>query len=75
MSQKRSSKSHWHRSGQIGIKEFGDSSINTEYRYWVKTNDYYPIQYAANLEVFKALKDADIPIPQGDVHLIARKDG
>lgn len=62
---------------QIGIKEFGDSSINIEYRYWVKTNDYYPIQYAANLEVFKALKEANIPIPfpKRDVHLIAQKDG
>ena len=48
------------------------SSINIGYRYWVKTHDYYAIQYAAKLAVFKALKNADItiPFPQRDVHLI-----
>lgn len=57
---------------QIGIQDFGDSSINIGYRYWVKTHNYYAIQYAANLEVFKALKRANItiPFPQRDVHLI-----
>jgi small conductance mechanosensitive channel len=62
---------------QIGIQEFGDSSINIGYRYWVKTHNYYSIQYAANLEVFKALKRANItiPFPQRDVHLIAQKEG
>ncbi len=61
---------------QVGIQEFGDSSINIGYRYWVKTDDYYPIQYAANLEVFKALKRAkiSIPFPQRDVHLISENE-
>lgn len=61
---------------QVGIQDFGDSSINIGYRYWVKTNDYYQIQYAANLEVFKALKSANIPIPfpQRDVHIVSKSD-
>ena len=37
---------------QVGIQDSGDSSINIGYRYWVKTKDYYPIQFAANLEIF-----------------------
>ncbi len=63
-------------SPQIGIQEFGDSSINIGYRYWVKTHDYYAIQYAANLEVLKSLKKANIsiPFPQRDVRLISEPD-
>lgn len=62
---------------QIGIQAFGDSSINIGYRYWVRTHNYYSIQYAANLEVFKALKKANItiPFPQRDVHLIPQSNG
>ncbi len=58
---------------QIGIEEFGDSSINIGYRYWVKTNNYYSIQYAANLEIFNALKRANIaiPFPQRDVRIVS----
>ncbi len=58
---------------QVGIQDFGDSSINIGYRYWVKTSDYYPIQYAVNLGVFKALKKANIviPFPQRDVHIVS----
>ena len=58
---------------QVGIQEFGDSSINIGYRYWVKTKDYYPIQYAANLEIFKALKSENItiPFPQRDVRIVS----
>ena len=59
---------------QVGIEAFGDSSINIAYRYWVKTSDYYPIQYVVNLAVFKALKDASIaiPFPQRDVHIVSK---
>lgn len=58
---------------QVGIEAFGDSSINIGYRYWVKTNDYYAIQYKVNLEVFKALKQAQIsiPFPQRDIHIVS----
>lgn len=48
---------------QIGIEEFGDSSINIAYRYWVPTGRFFQTQYAVNLAVYKALKDSDITIP------------
>lgn len=64
-------------SPQFGIQEFGDSSINIGYRYWVKTKDYYPIQFAANLEIFKALKSENItiPFPQRDVRIVSESKG
>jgi len=59
-----------------GIEAFGHSSINIAYRYWIKTSDYYPIQYAANLAVFKALENASItiPFPQRDVHIVSQQN-
>jgi len=61
----------------VRIQEFGDSSINIGYRYWVKTKDYYPIQFAANLEIFKALKSENItiPFPQRDVRFVSESKG
>lgn len=56
---------------QVGIEEFGDSSINIGYRYWVATEHYHPLKYKTNLAVFKALEKAGftIPFPQRDVRL------
>ncbi len=34
---------------QIGIQEFGDSSINLGFRYWIPTVKYFQISYAVNL--------------------------
>ncbi len=48
---------------QVGIDEFGDSSINIGYRYWVDTNKYFHSKYKVNLEVFNKLKEAGITIP------------
>lgn len=58
---------------QIGIKEFGDSSINVGIRYWVPTKQYFQTMYAVNLSVHQALKTANItiPFPQRDVHMVA----
>jgi small conductance mechanosensitive channel len=57
---------------QIGIEEFGDSSINIAYRYWVPSGKYFQTKYAVNLGVYKALKKANItiPFPQRDVNII-----
>lgn len=55
---------------QIGIKEFGDFSINIEIRYWVETKSYFQIQYQVNMEVFKALKENGINIPFPTHHII-----
>lgn len=56
---------------QVGIKEFGDSSVNLRLRYWVPTRQYYQTQFDINLAVYKALQQAGvtIPFPQRDVHL------
>lgn len=56
---------------QVGVQEFGDSSINLGLRYWVPTKQYFQTAYAVNLAVYRALKTANItiPFPQRDVHL------
>jgi small conductance mechanosensitive channel len=56
----------------VGIKEFGESSINIQLRYWVPTKDYFQAIYKINLAVFKAIRQAGItiPFPQRDVHMI-----
>lgn len=59
---------------QIGIKQFGDSSIVIEYRYWALTEKYIQTSHAVNLAVYKALKSANIsiPFPQQEVHIISQ---
>jgi small conductance mechanosensitive channel len=61
---------------QVGIEEFGDSSINIGMRYWVNTESLFETQYNVNLAVFKALDDnnIEIPFPQRHVHLFGEKD-
>ncbi|MCM8794358.1 MAG: mechanosensitive ion channel family protein [Candidatus Omnitrophica bacterium] len=61
----------------LGLKEFGDSSLNIEMRYWVPTRQYYPTLYAVNLAVHQALKQAgiSIPFPQRDLHIISQTNG
>ncbi|AXX92246.1 mechanosensitive ion channel protein MscS [Malaciobacter molluscorum LMG 25693] len=56
---------------QVGIKNFGDSSINIEYRYWAKTDSYFEIQYKINLAIFNTLKknSIEIPFPIRDVFI------
>ncbi|WP_419773752.1 mechanosensitive ion channel family protein [Halarcobacter sp.] len=56
---------------QVGIKEFGDSSVNVEYRYWAKTNNYFETQYKVNFAIFETLKknSIEIPFPIRDVYL------
>ena len=63
------------RAPDVGIDDFGDSSINIGYRVWVPTNRYHRTRYAVNLAVFHALETAKItiPFPQRDVHLIQPK--
>lgn len=58
---------------QIGIQEFGDSSVNIGFRYWVPTKQYCQTAYAVNGAVFRALKDAgiSIPFPQREVTMLS----
>lgn len=48
---------------QVGIKEFGDFSINLELRYWAPTNKYNEVQYKINMDVYDSFKQNDINIP------------
>ena len=58
---------------QIGIDNFGDSSINIGMRYWVPTKEYYHTLYRVNLGVYEALTKASItiPFPQREVRVIS----
>jgi len=57
----------------VGIKEFGDSSINIEYRYWVPTPQYFTLLYQVNLAVLKAFREngISIPFPQREVRVLS----
>ncbi|RXJ82512.1 mechanosensitive ion channel family protein [Arcobacter sp. F2176] len=48
---------------QVGIKEFGDFSINIELRYWAHTKHFFETQYKVNLAIFNTLKENNINIP------------
>lgn len=58
---------------QVGIQDFGASSLTLGLRYWVPTMRYFQASYAANLAVYGALKKASItiPYPQHDVHIVS----
>ncbi|PCK08112.1 MAG: mechanosensitive ion channel protein MscS [Alteromonadaceae bacterium] len=60
----------------IGIKGFGESSIQIGLRYWVPTQHYYQRCYAANGKVFAALKSAgvNIPFPQREIRILSDAD-
>jgi small conductance mechanosensitive channel len=57
---------------QVGIHNFGDSSINIDYRVWVSTDRYFGLLHTINLSVFKALKanDVTIPFPQRELRML-----
>ena len=61
-------------SPQIGIKEFADSSVNIQFRYWVPTPKHFQISSDINLAVFKAFEAANIqiPFPQRDIHVVSQ---
>jgi len=58
---------------QVGIQEFGDSSINIGFRYWVPTKSYFQTLYSVNFAIYKGLKEGsiEIPFPQRDVHVVS----
>ena len=61
---------------QVGIENFGHSSIEIGMRYWVPTNRYYQVMYAANRRIYTALKAANIhiPYPQQVIHLAGKHE-
>jgi small conductance mechanosensitive channel len=58
---------------QVGLREFGDSSINIGCRYWIPTAKYFQNLFAINLAIHKALTAAKItlPYPQSEVRIIS----
>ncbi|MFA7255731.1 MAG: mechanosensitive ion channel family protein [Candidatus Omnitrophota bacterium] len=60
---------------QVGLQEFGESSINIGCRYWIPTTKYFQTLCAINLAIHKALAAARItmPFPQRDVHIVSGK--
>ena len=57
---------------EVGICNFGDSSIDIEYRYWTATGTYYPTIHRVNLAIFNAFKagGVSIPFPQREVRML-----
>ncbi|MGB3752122.1 MAG: mechanosensitive ion channel domain-containing protein [Arcobacteraceae bacterium] len=55
---------------QVGIKEFADSSINIELRYWALSQQYNEVQYKVNLAIFEALGKNNITIPYPTMNII-----
>ncbi len=57
---------------QVGIANFGDSSIELGVRYWVKTAVKQEAQYLANMAIYDALQAAsiEIPFPQCEVRML-----
>lgn len=57
---------------QVGIVEFGDSSVNVGYRYWIPTAKYFQLMVAINLAIYKGIQQGGltIPFPQREVRML-----
>ncbi|BDD09655.1 mechanosensitive ion channel protein [Fulvitalea axinellae] len=55
----------------VGLLEMADSSVNLVARFWVKTDDYWPVFFDVNQTVYREFNEngISIPFPQMDVHL------
>ena len=55
----------------VYLKELADSSVNLSARAWVPKDDYWPVFFSINEQIYKALPENGIefPFPQLDVHL------
>ena len=60
------------RDPQVGIDEFGDSSVNIAVRAWAKTEKLFETRYRCNLAIFQALEASQIsiPFPQREVRML-----
>ncbi|MBT8146345.1 MAG: mechanosensitive ion channel [Gammaproteobacteria bacterium] len=65
------------RDPQVGIDEFGDSSVNIGIRAWAKTEKLFETRYRCNLAVYKALEanQISIPFPQREVRMLNQQSG
>lgn len=57
---------------QLGIDNFGDSSLNIGVRFWVATQKYHQTRFKVNNSIFEALRLAgiQIPFPQREVRFL-----
>lgn len=55
----------------IAVSELGDNSVNFAVRAWVKAENYWPVFFEMNENVYKAFdkEGLNIPYPQMDVHV------
>ena len=55
----------------VRLNEMADSSLNFTVRVWVKTEDYWPVNFDLKENIKKALdkNNISIPFPQMDVHM------
>jgi small conductance mechanosensitive channel len=60
---------------QVGVNDFGPSSINIGIRMWAPTQTHYAARFAVNQAIYAALIQANvsIPFPQRDVHLYPKE--
>ena len=58
---------------EVGICNFGDSSIDIEYRYWAETATHFRTVHAVNLAILEAFRAGDIaiPFPQREVRVLS----
>jgi len=58
---------------QVGIDNFGDSSIDIGVRCWVKTEQFHETRFACNRAIQLALQESGIgiPCPQREVRMLA----
>lgn len=63
---------HLQRSPQIGIREFGDSGLVFDLRFWVPSETYHQLRLQVNDHLYQALHDAgiEIPFPQREIRLL-----
>ncbi|HTL47200.1 MAG TPA: mechanosensitive ion channel family protein [Verrucomicrobiae bacterium] len=59
---------------QVGLQEWGDSSLDIGLRYWIPTSKYFQTLYAVNLALHKDLAAAGIemPYPQREVRILSQ---
>lgn len=55
----------------VAVKELADSSVNFTLRAWINSDDYWPVFFAMNENIYKtfAKEGLNIPFPQMDVHI------
>lgn len=60
---------------QVGIAEFGESSVQLSVRYWAPTKKYYQTMFTVNQAVYEAIRTAGvtIPFPQREVRIVGGK--